>query len=264
MPNQNISDRASLLLAILSLSGGEMPGITRMQKIALLVSKNLEKDHQRAVTVFDDWVPDDYGGRSIQVYRAKDELIRKGMMVEKEIALDEEMAMKFYTITELGTKMTEKLRPMFADVWTYMTEKARNYRKASTPELLALSYQLFPELAINSKIKPEINRKILTNLSPLSPMYEENVGPMPSTKASKRKESIKTEIEDERFFKRREYEMQSLPDIEARKKLAKLVGLTELPKLDPEAIYRLRGKIAKDIPDEQYDSVDLVRAVRGD
>jgi hypothetical protein len=58
--------------------------------------------------------------------------------------------------------------------------------------------------------------------------------------------------------------MQKLPDIEARKKMAKLVGLPELPKLDPHAIYRLRGIVAKGTPDQVFDSVELVRAVRGD
>ncbi|MGH9878273.1 MAG: hypothetical protein ACRD5H_11595, partial [Nitrososphaerales archaeon] len=90
------------------------------------------------------------------------------------------------------------------------------------------------------------------------------IGAMPSSKAGKRRERTRMLAEDEKFFRRREYEMQKLPDIAARKKMAKLVGLYELPKLDPHAIYRLRGIVAKRTPEEEFDSVELVRAVRGD
>ncbi len=59
--------------------------------------------------------------------------------------------------------------------------------------------------------------------------------------------------------------MQKLPDIEARKKLAAIAGLKELPKLDPMAIYRLDGILSNELgKHKKFDSVELVRSVRGD
>jgi hypothetical protein len=55
----------------------------------------------------------------------------------------------------------------------------------------------------------------------------------------------------------------SFSDIEARIKLARLIGLNDLPKPDPNAIYRLDGILGKQLSkDKRFDSVELVRSVR--
>lgn len=59
---------------------------------------------------------------------------------------------------------------------------------------------------------------------------------------------------------------KKLPDIEARKRLAMLVGLRELPELDQMAIYRLDGLMKNQLQKKHksFDSVEQVRTVRGD
>ncbi|MGH9992895.1 MAG: hypothetical protein ACREAZ_09675 [Nitrososphaera sp.] len=263
MPDNNLTDHARLLLALVSLSGGQVNGLTRMQKLALLISKALEKDY-KDIPVFDDWTPNKFGGVSTQVYLAKDELVEKGLLTEKEVRLEKEKTMKVYDLTEQGRHMMKVVPPKLQRIWEVLTSKMQNYGKASTYDLLVLSYDQYPKLAVNSTIIPEVNKQRVKKLSGLSPLFEENIGAMPSSKAGKRRERTRMLAEDEKFFRRREYEMQKLPDIAARKKMAKLVGLYELPKLDPHAIYRLRGIVAKRTPEEEFDSVELVRAVRGD
>jgi biotin synthase-like enzyme len=59
--------------------------------------------------------------------------------------------------------------------------------------------------------------------------------------------------------------MEKLPDMEARKRLAMLVGLKELPELDQTAIYRLDGLMKNQLQKHKsFDSVEQVRTVRGD
>jgi hypothetical protein len=261
MEINKLSKRTALLLALIRLSGGSVNGATRMQKLALLLSKDLQESKIKIGT-FDDWVAGDYGGRSTQVYQSIDELALNDMLSERE-AKFQGNTMKIYELTSFGKDSAAYLERLFGMNWISIASTTKRYVKAQTQDLVALSYDRYPELTIHSKIKPEVNRRLLKNSSGLSEMYEEDIGPMPSLK-EKRREKIRESLEDEQFFKRREYEMQKLPDVEARKRMAKLVGLTEVPKFDPTAISKLRGIVANKTPDEEFDSVELVRAVRGD
>lgn len=55
-----------------------------------------------------------------------------------------------------------------------------------------------------------------------------------------------------------------IDDSEARKRIAKRIGLTKVPKPDKEAISRLEGMIKRDKKFGNIDSVNMVRAVRED
>lgn len=258
-----LSKKACLLLAMIHLSDGSMRGTTRMQKMALLISKDINQA-DKTLPAFSDWVADDFGGRSVQVYQAKDELAMNQMLTEREVTV-EGKKMKVYDLTSFGREAASQLPLLFGLSWSQIVATTKKYSQAQTADLVALSYQRFPDLTINSKIKPEVNMRLLKNSSPLSPLYDEDVGGMPPSSLHKRKQELKDSASDEQFFKRREFEMQKLPDLEARKKMAAIMGLNELPKLDPYAIYRLDGILGKQLPkDKKFDSVELVRSVRGD
>lgn len=51
-------------------------------------------------------------------------------------------------------------------------------------------------------------------------------------------------------------------DFEVRQKLCKLIGISEVPENNPEALDRLRGLIS-DVIEEKMDSVELVKIARG-
>ncbi|MGH9877538.1 MAG: hypothetical protein ACRD5H_07855, partial [Nitrososphaerales archaeon] len=153
MSDNNLTDHARLLLALVSLSGGQVNGLTRLQKLALLISKALEKDY-KDIPVFDDWTPNKFGGVSTQVYLAKDELVEKGLLTEKEVRLEKEKTMKVYDLTEQGRHMMKVVPPKLQRIWEVLTSKMQNYGKASTYDLLVLSYDQYPKLAIKSTIIP--------------------------------------------------------------------------------------------------------------
>jgi hypothetical protein len=263
MKINQFSPKARLILALMHLSGGTIRGVTRLQKLALLVSKDIEKTAIDS-PFFDDWVPDKYGGRSTQVYVMRDELLNGRAIEEKDVKIDDKV-MKIYNLTSYGKDLTRDFPVLFGSEWKDIQAVVSKYSNASTIELIGLSYQRYKELTINSKIIAEVNRQLLKKVSSLSPTYEEEIGPMSSSMNEKRKQKIKEEARDAQFFKRREFELQKLPDIEARKKLASLVGLEQLPKLDPMAIYRLDGLLSNELgKDKKFDPVGLVRSVRGD
>lgn len=86
-----------------------------MQKLALLISKDIEKSYPE-IEVFTDWVPDNYGGRSTQVYACKDELIRRSAIIEREGVIRGKKA-KIYTLTEYGKELSKELGLVFGDKW---------------------------------------------------------------------------------------------------------------------------------------------------
>ena len=264
MEINKLSKRTRLLLSIVHLSGGTLSGATRIQKLALLISKDLEKSGSN-LSIFNDWVAGDYGGRSAQVYQSIGELSRNQMLKERETTFHGNK-MTIYDLTSHGKDTAADLERLFGESWVQITTTVQKYVSAKTEDLVALSYDLYPELTIHSKIKPEVNRRLLKNASPLSEMYEEDIGELSSPRSvDKRRKELRQFAEDEQFFKQREFEMQKLPDIEARKRLAAVVGLKELPKLDPMAIYRLDGIIGRQLrKHKRFDSVELVRSVRGD
>lgn len=56
---------------------------------------------------------------------------------------------------------------------------------------------------------------------------------------------------------------QRLSDFLTREKLAKKIGLRNIPKLDSAAFDRLAGMLGKRIKPEKIDAVEIVRVVRG-
>jgi hypothetical protein len=55
-----------------------------------------------------------------------------------------------------------------------------------------------------------------------------------------------------------------MDDLNTRMKIAKMIGLKELPSMDPNAIYELDGYLGRKFPKDTLDSVDLVKSVRED
>jgi len=106
-----------------------------------------------------------------------------------------------------------------------------------TPLTILLSdvYQKYPELAVKSKIKAEINK--INDI--FNPQPESLVTPTVST--------LEHVFNDDEF----------------RKKLAELIGLEQVPSLDPKSFDRIKGILAEKIETEDFDSVDLVKEIRG-
>jgi hypothetical protein len=83
---------------------------------------------------------------------------------------------KIYDLTSFGKQASVDLPLFFGREWSKLAAVIKKYSAANTNDIIDLSYLRFPGLTINSKIKPEVNRRLLNNLSPLNSMYEEDVG----------------------------------------------------------------------------------------
>src|SRR5689334_7733085 len=128
---------------MMALSNGSIRGATRMQKMALLISKDLGPEFESR-SLFTDWSPDNFGGLSVQVYRARDELIEKGLVEEKEIEVQGKK-MKILDVTLEGRKSIMDLPPLFGDSWLKVSAAIKKYAGAKTTDLIDLSYQRYPE-----------------------------------------------------------------------------------------------------------------------
>jgi hypothetical protein len=106
---------------------------------------------------------------------------------------------------------------------------------------------LYPELTKNSKIKAEVGKTNTENNSYLSPEFEIAIDNKESFDMKSTVSASEHVLNDEYF----------------REKLAKSIGLDKIPKLDPKSFDRLSGIIAKKIETEEFDSIELVKAVRG-
>lgn len=103
----------------------------------------------------------------------------------------------------------------------------------SKDEILAISYHLFPDTTVNSKIKPIVNKKITELFSPLSVEFEEACDEKPTMK------DIGSTVKD--LYPR-------FNDMDVRMHMMKSIGLTEIPQIIPDIIDESTGFIAKKYP----------------
>jgi hypothetical protein len=121
------------------------------------------------------------------------------------------------------------------------------YHPQKLSKLLENTYVLYPNLTIKSKIKAEVGKANTENNSYLSPEYEiafDNNEPL----------EINSTVSSSEYVYNDEY---------FREKLAKSIGLDKIPRLDPKSFDRLSGIISSKIETDDFDSVELVKAVRG-
>lgn len=55
---------------------------------------------------------------------------------------------------------------------------------------------------------------------------------------------------------------EAYDDGETRKRIARMIGLAEIPERDPDALRRLEGKIKRESLSEGFDAIEEVRSVR--
>lgn len=218
-------------------------GDTRLQKYTLLVGKQILEGQD----FFNDWRPDNFGGYSPSLTVCVGQLQKKGFIDSQEFTYDKNKKVNRYTLSQKGKNVTHKFLKTQSETFNKVKEIIGYYHSKRLMELLNNVYVLYPDLTDKSKIKAEVNKSITNNNSYLSPEYEiaiddrEFFTPSISTSATEH-------VYSDEYF---------------RQKLAKSIGLDVVPKLDPKAFERLTGIISSKIKTEDFDSVELVKAVRG-
>ncbi|MGH2611953.1 MAG: hypothetical protein ACRDFB_02760 [Rhabdochlamydiaceae bacterium] len=213
-----------------------------MQKYALLVGKQILEGQE----FFNDWKADNYGGYSTSVAICVSKLAKEDYIESREFTYDHDKKVNRYTITEKGSKAIHDFLKTYSEIFERIKQILAYYHPKKLLELLDNVYALYPDLTVKSKIKADVNRSIVANNSYLSPEFEivtDNV-----VYAHTSSPPANEHVFGDDYF---------------REKLAKSLGLKHVPKLDPKSFDRLTGIISSKIKTEDFDSVELVKTVRG-
>ncbi len=218
-------------------------GIARLQKFAILSFHDVLKNEE----FFDDWRADDFGGSSPQLAQSFTKLERRGFIQAIKVITDNGYPVNRYKLTEKGKEMIRDFVEKHSSELEKIKSITSNYFQKPLEILLNDVHQKHPDLAINSKIRADVNKITTENDSYLNSQYEipfsEELGEIPRSIAS----SQQHVFGDEDF----------------RERLAKSIGLDKMPDLDPQSFDRIKGILSEKINTEDFDSEELVKEVRG-
>lgn len=242
-----ISSAAKWLLVLIG-STKYVDGSTRLQKYGLLVHKKIGQKEE----FFNDWQPDRYGVFSKSLAKTVT-LLEDHNYITKDNVINPYGKPSFrYRITDKGRNEIQQLLIEKKEIVEEICGISQYYFDKSLKEVLADVYTLYPEYTTNSTIKADVNK----NKIDLETMFEESEFEIPLESSKKLESDITnliTKTTSEHVFN----------DEDLREKLAKQIGLEEIPKLDIKAFDRLSGILQNKIKLDKIDSVELVRTVRG-
>lgn len=223
-------------------------GSTRLQKYGLLVSKKIGQKEE----FFSDWQPDKFGVFSRSLAKTTSMLVTEGYITTDKVVNSYGKDTLRYRITDKGRNEIQGVIQEKKDVVDEICGIPQYYFDKSLKEVLADVYTLYPEYTKNSTIKHEVNKNKIEQES----LFEESEFEIPFESARKFSSDITnliTKTPSEHLFN----------DEDVREKLAKQIGLKDIPKLDPSAFDRLAGMLKDKIQVERIDSVEVVRTIRG-
>lgn len=218
-------------------------GRTRLQKYGVLISKEVFNN----IDFFNDWEPDDFGGYSQQLTLSVKKLERRDLVRITEVIEQNGEPVNHYVISEKGEKIQKDWISHNLNIFEKIKEIISFYHQKPLSSLLADVYTKYPELTLKSKIKAEVNKTWIQNESYLSPKYEILTDDKEKFEISSTVPTKEHVYNDEDF----------------REKLAKSIGLTTVPHLDPTSFERIKGILAKNILSDDFDSIGLVKEIRG-
>lgn len=230
------------LLALIG-STPYVEGRTRLQKYGILVFKEVFNNEE----FFNDWRPDDFGGFSPSLAKSLSKLERRSCVQAFEVINEYGHPINRYELIGKGKGVKEEMAKRYPSRFEQIKSITSNYFTKPLKILLDDVYQKYPEFTIKSKIKAEVNKTRMNNQTYLSPQYEIPFGEQVEQPVTPTVSSREHVFNDDEF----------------RKKLAESIGLKEVPSLDPESFERIKGILDKKIETEDFDSVELVKEVRG-
>lgn len=227
------------LLAIIGLLP-YVEGRTRLHKFGLLSFREVLRNED----FFDDWKPDKYGGFSPKLASSLIRLEKLDCVQSTEIITENEYPVNRYFPTEKGKNLnTDFIREHIQELNGIKSIILHYYRQPLLT-LLQDVYQRYPDLAVNSTIKADVNR--IEYLRYPDPEYDTTPPKIPAGRVS----TVPAQ-------------QHVLGDYYFREKLSKSIGLENVPDLDPKSFDRIQGILSEEIGTEHFDSEELVREVRG-
>ena len=224
---QNLNDRdmnnqEELILEILS-SVNVVKGKTKFVKILHLTCKLLEKNHKKSPFSFRS---DDYG-----IYTTELEPVLQNLEGEGYIKMQKSFFSKRVDLVSMN-KPHETLDADILEMSSKIKFMVQILNSYSAEDIVACSYSLFPDTAINSKIKPKINKKITELFSQLSTDFEESIEEVVEKPSSTNNMTLYPQFND----------------LDVRMHMMKSLELKELPPIIPSIIDESTGLLAKKHP----------------
>jgi len=218
-----MNQKEELVLKILS-SVDVIQGKTKFVKILHLTCKLLEKNKIKSPFSFK---PDHYGVNSPQL-----DPVLQNLESQRMIKISKPIFSKRYDFSLLDRNYELGNEEILAS-----SSKIESLVQALNPysadQVLAISYDLYPDTTTRSEIKPKINKKIIEMFSPLSSDFEES-------------------FEEKAGMEPISSEMKALypqfNDMDARIHMMKSMGLKRLPEINPDTIDESTGLLAKRHP----------------
>ncbi|CDI05321.1 hypothetical protein [Candidatus Nitrosotenuis uzonensis] len=237
-----LSQSAKMLLILIGATK-YVEGSTRLQKYGLLVSKKIGQKEE----FFSDWQPDKFGVFSKSLAKTVTMLANEGLITADKVNTYGKDTIR-YRITDSGRGQIQDIIREKKDLVDEICGIPQYYFGKSLKEVLADVYTLYPEYTTNSTIKHEVNKNRIEQES----LFEESefdIPFKPSTRLTADITNLITRTPSEHVFN----------DEDVREKLAKQIGLKNIPSLDSGAFDRLAGMLRNKVQAEKIDSVDVIR-----
>lgn len=224
---QNLNDRdmnnqEELILEILS-PVNVVKGKTKFVKILHLTCKLLEKNNKKSPFMFRS---DNYG-----IYTTELEPVLQKLEDESYINIQKNIFSKRVDLVSMN-KPHETLDADILEMSSKIKFLVQTLNPYSAEDIVAYSYSLFPDTAVNSKIKPKINKKITELFSELSIDFEVPIEEVVEKPISGKNRALYPQFND----------------LDVRMHMMKSLDLVELPPIIPSIIDESTGLLAKKYP----------------
>ena len=189
-----------------------------------------------------DFNLDQSGASTQQLESVLQKLQTNAMIMVNESSLSSSKKHVLYLISRNYLFENQEIQRISPEIESLVQE----LNQYSTDDVIAISYHLFPETIVNSKIKPKTNKKITEIFSLPNTDFEESV-------EKEDAELIHSDVKES---------YPQFNDINMRIHMAKSLGLTKLPAIRPDIIDELPGLISKRHP--FFKTYDLVKMLEDD
>lgn len=217
-----MNNQEELILEILS-SVNVVKGKTKFVKILHLTCKLLEKNNKKSPFRFRS---DNYG-----IYTPELEPALQKLENDSYIKMQKSFLSNRVDLVSLN-KPHETLDADILEMSSKIKFMVQTLNPCSAEEIVAHSYSLFPDTAVNSKIKPKINKKITELFSKLSTDFEEPIEAVVEKPVSDKNRALYPQFND----------------LDVRMHMMKSLDLAELPPIIPSIIDESTGLLAKKYP----------------
>lgn len=164
-----MNSRSQWALALID-AAGYVEGVTRLQKYAFLVAKRV-----KGVTklgFYDDWQPSNYGPFSKELANDITQLVND-CLVKDEIKPNRfGYKVSMLALTERAAGRVNDIKNTCPQYYDEIRKLVSIYQNKKLIDVLHDVYYLYPQYAIQSKIRPRVGREVYESDSYLNPEYD--------------------------------------------------------------------------------------------